>query len=103
MHVVEILLPLRHGDGTQVSEAEFTRLRSLLTERFGGLTAFLRAPAEGTWRNAEVGDVDEDEIAVLEVMTETIDAGWWADFRKDLEERLGQKEIVIRSHLADRL
>lgn len=103
MHVVEILLPLTPDNGPPRADREFNRLRQILTERFGGFTAFLRSPAEGVWRNPEVGGVDRDDITVVEVMTDVVDPDWWAKLRNDLELRLGQKEIVIRSHEAKRL
>jgi hypothetical protein len=103
MHLIEILLPIRGADGTQLPDSELVRLRDLLTQRFGGLTAFLRAPADGIWHDMEAGGIARDEIAVIEVMAETIDRRWWAGLREDLEERLGQKELVIRSIAAERL
>lgn len=103
MHLVEILLPLRGNDGTPLPAKEFTRVRDILTRRFGGLTAFTRAPAEGVWKAPANDEVSHDDIAVIEVMADSIDAEWWERFRGELEMRLGQEQIVIRSHQIRRL
>lgn len=50
MHLVEILLPLNDNEGRPFASEKFSELRQLLTERFGGLTAFSRSPAQGTTR-----------------------------------------------------
>ena len=73
----------------------FTTIRSELTERFGGLTAFTSAPAEGLWKSE--GKTHHDEIVVFEVMAATLDAGWWQRYRKNLEERFSQNSIIIRA------
>jgi hypothetical protein len=44
-----------------------------------------------------------DDIVVYEVMTDTLDRAWWAGFRKALERRFAQEELVIRSHAVERL
>jgi hypothetical protein len=36
-------------------------------------------------------------------MADSIDAEWWAGFTGELETRLAQEEIVIRSHEIRRL
>jgi hypothetical protein len=50
MHLVQILLPLFDNDGVSLPRQLFARVRDELTEKFGGLTAFTRSPAEGVWR-----------------------------------------------------
>jgi hypothetical protein len=44
-----------------------------------------------------------DDIAVIEIMTETIDRGWWADFRRRVEQEFDQEEIMIRCHKTEQL
>lgn len=95
MHLVQILLPLFDNDGVRLPETEFGRVREELTDRFGGLTAFTRAPAEGLWR--QEGETARDDIVVLEVMTEHVEARWWAAYRRDLERRFRQDTIVVRA------
>jgi len=38
-----------------------------MTDKFGGATSFVRAPGQGLWDSG--GDVERDNIAVIEVMT----------------------------------
>jgi hypothetical protein len=98
MHLVEILLPVVEP-GKLGRELE--TLRQQLTEKFGGLTAFVRSPGEGMW--VDEGGTERDDVIVLEVMTDMLDRSWWADLRLSLQDRLNQKEIVIRTHVVDKL
>jgi hypothetical protein len=66
-----------------------------LVARFGGVTAFSRAPAEGVW--SDNGRKIRDEIILIEVMVEAIDVAWWRQFRAELEEKLRQQAIVVRT------
>ena len=100
--MIEILLPLQRRDGSPQPGTLFSGTRAELVERFGGLTAFTRAPAEGLWEREE-GEVEEDAIVVFEVMAEEIDSRWWAEFRARLERSFDQDAIVIRASEARRL
>jgi hypothetical protein len=95
MHLVQILLPLTDNDGVPFAPELYRKLAAELTERFGGLTAFTRAPAEGHWQ-AGGGSVAADEIVIFEVMAETLERHWWRDCRADLEQRFRQDTIVVR-------
>jgi hypothetical protein len=79
----------------------FDDLKDRLVERFGGVTVFSRAPAEGLWRDG--GKVERDEMVVFEVMAEDLDAAWWANLRTVLERSLRQDEILMRAYEARRL
>jgi hypothetical protein len=92
--LIQILLPLYDNDGHAFSEEHFGKVRRELTARFGGLTAFTRAPAQGLWNDE--GETKHDEIVVFEVMAEQLDAGWWRDYRQTLEREFRQDTIVIR-------
>ena len=102
MFLVEFLLPVADNDGKRIAKDEFDRVRRELTERFGGVTAFLRSPAIGHWAD-ETGSVRRDELVGFEVMTETLDRAWWRDYREKLEERFRQEEIVVRATAFERL
>jgi hypothetical protein len=95
MHLVQILLPLADNEGRPFPTASLDAVRRELTERFGGLTAFTRAPAEGFWEGGE--GTARDDVVVLEVMADTLDAAWWAAYRHDLETRFSQDAIVVRA------
>ena len=72
-----------------------------MTDKFGGVTSFVRAPGQGLWDSG--GDVERDNIAVIEVMTDEIDLPFWQAFRRKLERELSQEEIVIRAQEVSRL
>jgi len=102
MHLVQLLLPLYDNAGHRVSRETFARVRDELTQRFGGITAYMRSPAQGTWIEPG-GDVERDDIVVCEVMVDTLDRDWWARYRHELEAQLGQQELVVRSCAIERL
>lgn len=102
MHLVQLLLPLRDNDGTPFPRASLDAVRHELTDRFGGVTAHLRAPAAGAWKDDE-GDVARDDVVIVEVMADALDRAWWADYRRALESRFRQDEIVIRATPIERL
>jgi hypothetical protein len=94
-NLVQILLPVYDNAGRRFSSDLYNRVRSELTRRFGGLTAYTRAPAEGLW---ETGlELKRDDIVVLEVMSEQLDRGWWRDYRRQLEGAFRQDQIVVRA------
>lgn len=96
MFLIELLLPLNGRDGRPVDRSVFDRLKTELTDRFGGVTAFLQAPAEGVWESPTSGTV-EDRVAVFQVMVNDVDVQWWRSCRQDLERELDQEEIMVRS------
>ena len=96
MYLIQILLPLRDNAGEPFAHAEFERVRRELAERFGGVTFYARSPAVGIWKDDD-GDVARDEIVVAEVMAEREDGEWWRAYRRDLEHRFRQEEMVVRS------
>jgi hypothetical protein len=100
-YLVQILLPTRTGNGQPVTQARFEELLQELTNKFGGVTSFVRAPGQGLWNSGE--DVERDNIAVIEVMTDEIDPPFWEAFRRKLERELAQQEIVIRAQQVNRL
>jgi hypothetical protein len=102
MHLVQLLLPLRDNEGKPFPREMLEGVRHTLTERFGGVTAHLRAPAAGAWKDDE-GDVARDDVVIVEVMDEDVDRAWWAGYRGTLEDRFRQDEIVIRATAIERL
>ena len=79
MHLVQMLLPT-HRDGAAVPAAEFAAVRLELTDRFGGVTAYSRAPASGLWKRTE-DEVEGDQVIMVEVVVEVFDRDWWAGYR----------------------
>ena len=96
MYLVQILLPLYDNEGHAFDAREFVQLRSELTDRFGGVTAYTRAPARGLWKG-DSGSTSRDDIVIFEVMTEGLDREWWTRFRKQLESRFRQESVIVRA------
>ena len=95
MHLVELLLPLNDNSGLPFGVEKYDIVRQQLTERFGGLTAFTRSPAQGSTKGD--GKTVHDEIIVFEVMTKTLDVSWWGHYRLNLEREFRQDEILVRA------
>ena len=102
MFLIQLLLPIRTEGGRPFPRDYYDALARALTERFGGVTAFTRAPATGLWEEPS-GERVRDEVVVYEVMAETVDEAWWADTRRRLEAQFQQQELVIRAHEIRRL
>lgn len=94
--LVQLLLPLYNNQGRPFDAASRSRIRQELAEKFGGVTAYTRAPAEGTWEDPS-GRTHRDDIVIVEVMTEALDSGWWKAYVGELANRLGQEELVARA------
>jgi hypothetical protein len=95
MHLIQILLPLQDNEGAPFNPDLYREVREELSTRYGGLTAFTRAPAEGHWQDD--GKTTRDEIVVFEVMAEELAKSWWRDYRRKLERVFRQDVIVIRA------
>jgi hypothetical protein len=63
MHLIEILLPLHDNKDRSLNRKPIAAARDELTELYGGVTAFNRAPATGESR--EGNRIVRDEIIVL--------------------------------------
>lgn len=95
MHLVQLLLPLYDPEGERFPQARYAAVRAELTDRFGGVTAYVRAPAAGLWQ--EDGEVHRDDIVIHEVMVEALDRAWWAEYRERLRREFEQEELVVRA------
>jgi hypothetical protein len=94
MFLIQTLLPLSDGFGTPFGREEFDRVKQNLTEEFGGVTAYLQAPAEGLWK--EAGKAAQDDIVVIEVMAASVNLASWRQRRSELERRFRQDKVIIR-------
>ena len=95
MHLVQLFLPLRDNDGVAFPAALFAAEREELTEAFGGVTAYQRAPVTGLWEDDDT--VQRDDLVLFEVMVEALDRDWWKRHAKALERRFRQEEILVRA------
>ncbi len=93
--LVQWLLPLADNDGRRFPPESFAAVRRELTERFGGVTAYPRAPAVGLWDDA--GDVQRDDLVLFEVLVAEYDRAWWSEYRQSLCRRFRQEAILVRA------
>lgn len=96
MHLIQILLPLYDNDGTPFPQDEYLRVRDELTERFGGITTYVRSPAKGLWKESPTTTV-HDDIVIYEVMTKWLERDWWRGYRQELAARFRQELLIVRS------
>jgi hypothetical protein len=101
-HLVQLLLPLERPDGARFPAALYRDVARELTGRFGGVTAYSRAPAKGLWEEPS-GEKEHDDVSVYEVMVDALDPAWWAGYRRELERRFEQDELVVRALPMQRL
>lgn len=102
MHLVQLFLPLRDNDGEAFPARMFGAVRAELTEAFGGVTAYQRAPATGLWEDDE-DQVQRDDLVLFEVMVAAVDHGWWKHYVAELATRFRQEEILARALPCERL
>ncbi len=102
LHLIQILLPGYDARGQRFDEQLSARTRAELVERFGGVTAYLRAPAAGAWITPG-GAVERDEVIMVEVVVDDLDRAWWRDYLNELQARFSQDEIHARALAADKL
>lgn len=95
MYLIQILLPLYDNDGNALSQDEFLRVRDELSERFGGITTYMRSPARGLWKETRETTV-HDDIVIYEVMTPELDRDWWKSYREQLTLAFRQALLIVR-------
>ena len=91
----QIYLPRNQDDGKPFSSALFSTVKSELTERFGGLTMYTRAPAKGLWKDQGEKTVTDD-ILIFEVMATEYEQEFWNSYKARLEKQFKQDEVLIR-------
>jgi hypothetical protein len=101
MVLIQLLLPT-NGTARAGRPAPLAETRQELAERFKGLTAYLRSPAKGLW-TAPDGRTEQDDVVMVEVVTDTFDRAWWRTYASTLAERFGQESIHVRAVSVDML
>jgi hypothetical protein len=96
--LIQLLLPttLPRAGGSQDATGAVGDTRRELAETFDGLTAYVRSPAKGTW-TAPDGRTEQDDVVMLEVVTDCFDRPWWRAYVATLAERFGQESIHVRA------
>jgi hypothetical protein len=102
VYLIQLLLPVCDNSNVAFPRQAFDQIRQELTERFGGVTTFVRSPGEGFWCQGE-GRVNRDDIVIFEVMADQLERPWWRQYRIELEQRFSQAELVIRASPIERL
>lgn len=92
MHLIQILLPTRDGEGKPLPGELFEEVWRELAEHFGQVTAHMRVPASA----AENGAGEGEDVVVFEVTVERLEREYWRLYRLELQEQFG-REITIRS------
>ena len=96
MYLIQIFLPLYDNNKLSFDKSVFNAIRDDLKNKFGGVTFYRNAPAEGLWSN-DTGGTDYDELVTTEVMTDAFDKNWWQTYKQQLEKIFRQDEILIRA------
>jgi hypothetical protein len=94
MYLIQLLLPLHDNEKQAFPADYFDLVRRTLTERFGGVTAFLRSPAVGLWKEGE-DELTHDEVVMFEVISSELDIDWWAGYRIELQNKFSQDELLV--------
>lgn len=95
MKCIELFIPLFNKNGKAFAKKKYKWLRVLLTDKFGGLTIYARAPAEGFWQEKAERTVN-DKMIIYEVLVPAIDKVFWQELKLNLLKKFAQDEILIR-------
>jgi inorganic pyrophosphatase len=93
--LIQIYLPSNKPDGKPFSDALFKKVKAELTEKFGGLTMYTRAPAKGLWKEDDQHTVSDD-IIIFEIMAPDLDLAFWENYKTKLKKDFKQEELLIR-------
>jgi hypothetical protein len=105
MVLIQMLLPTNRPAVAEAPDtmAALAETRRELTDKFDGLTAYLRSPAKGHWTSPD-GHTEQDDVVMVEVVTDNFDRSWWRAYALVLTDRFQQDEIHIRAmgiHMVD--
>ena len=95
MVLIQLLLPTSRAASPE-GPGPLAETRRELGARFNGLTAYLRSPAKGLW-TAPDGHIEQDDVVMVEVVTESFDRAWWRTYSETLAQRFRQDTIHIRA------
>ena len=95
MVVIQLLLPTS-GATCADGASPLAQTRRELADRFSGLTAYVRSPAKGSWTSPD-GHTEQDDVVMVEVVTEAFDRAWWRTYAVTLATRFAQERIHVRA------
>jgi hypothetical protein len=94
MTLIQLLLPARGR--ASFTDADLAATRDELVREFGGVTAYVRAPAAGAWQHPS-GAVEDDDVVMVEVVIPHFDRDWWRGYVETLRHRFHQTAIHARA------
>jgi hypothetical protein len=94
MYLIQFLLPLHDNDKQSFPKDYFDTVRQTLTDRFGGVTAFLRSPASGLWKESDE-EFAQDKVVMFEVISSELEGEWWNGYRIELQDKFSQDEVLV--------
>lgn len=97
MQLIELFLPLYDNHHQKLPRELFEQTYEELITKFGGLTAYTRAPMQGFWQK-ENQKIVTDELIIYEIMDNKFSRKWWQDYCTRLEKRFKQDKLVIRTY-----
>ncbi len=97
MHRYEILLPLRHNDGSPVPDPIIAAVVIRLREKFGAVSVETQQ-IRGIWEHQ--GAIYRDELARVFVdVSDSLEIrGWFREFKEQLKTDFRQVDIWIVAH-----
>jgi hypothetical protein len=101
MVLVQLLLPVSASADVE-GLAPLAETRRELADRFDGLTAYVRSPAKGWW-TAPNGHTEQDDVVMVEVVTNTFERMWWRAYAATLAARFRQDRIHVRAVIIETL
>ena len=98
MVLIQLLLPTTFPNGSASPDAmaALAETRRELSEAFDGLTAYVRSPAKGVW-TAPDGHTEQDDVVMVEVVTDRFDRSWWRSYADRLATRFRQEIVHVRA------
>jgi hypothetical protein len=96
--LIQVLLPTTFPNETasQDAAAALADTGRELGEAFDGLTAYVRSPAKGVW-TAPDGHIVQDDVVMVEVVTDRFDRSWWKTYAATLAMRFRQDIVHVRA------
>ena len=101
--LVQIFIPLYDNNGVSFPATEYLKLQTFFIEKFNGVTVYKRAPANGLWKEDSGDSPVKDDLVIFEVVTSSIDKGFWSETKMQLQRNFKQESILIRSWAVDLL
>jgi hypothetical protein len=86
---------VKDNDGHCFPPHIWENLKNTLVDKFGGVTAYTRSPAEGIWSPSPT-ERSRDQIFTVEVIVRDFDTEWWQILRRDMQNILRQDQLLFR-------